>query len=146
MKSLKSEFAAWVRGAVAEASDCKGLVPALSAGARHPSGAGAPAAPLVENTVISARCAFGRHKYSCPSTRSRLNYLYCLLTFPLLGVTCCVWRRGFDGKRTGDSYSDPGSSGNPSFLAGPKMNLLFNDSRHLEMKTGELMLCFNTVK
>lgn len=53
MKSLKSVFAAWVRGAVAEASDCKGLVPVLNAGARHPSRAGALQALLVENMVIS---------------------------------------------------------------------------------------------
>jgi len=43
MKSLKSLFGVWMRGAVAEASDCKGLVPVPNAGARHPSKAGAAA-------------------------------------------------------------------------------------------------------
>lgn len=39
-----------------------------------------------------------------------------------------MWRSGFDGKKTDDAYSDLGSSEYPSFLAGPKINLLFNDS------------------
>lgn len=53
MKSLKSVFAVWMRGAVVEASDCKGLVPILNAGARHPSRAGALQALLVEIMVMS---------------------------------------------------------------------------------------------
>lgn len=118
----------------------------LAAGARHPSGPGAAAAPLVENTVISTSFAFYKHKYSCPSARAQVNYLYSVLTFPLLGIRCCMWRRGFDGKKMGDTCSGLGSSENPSFLAGPKMTLLFNDSCHLDVKTRELILSFNTVK
>lgn len=53
MKSLNSVFAVWMRGAVVEASNCKGLVPILNARAHHPSRAGALQALLVENTVIS---------------------------------------------------------------------------------------------